>query len=167
GLRGGPAAASAEQRLADAKVDSALLLYNRSAGGSAGPRSASPSIVDRFYYDAEQRQVPPGDLQANPFLFKAPPKTPASDVMQEAQSKAPAAAPSGEWKGALSAAQGLKLQSVLSGSHGNVAMISNNLLTEGQTIRGWTVNRIDPKAVTLSWKNRKFILRMPDSPPPR
>jgi hypothetical protein len=59
----------------------------------------------------------------------------------------------------LAAAKGLKLQSVLSGRT-PTAMISNNVLTVGQTISGWTVAEIHPRYVVLTWETHKFELRM-------
>ena len=71
---------------------------------------------------------------------------------------------SAEWKEAAAAAKRMQLQSILSSTHGKrkVAMISNNLLTEGQRIDGWTVVQIQPRSVTLKWKDRTFVLRMPE-----
>ena len=39
-------------------------------------------------------------------------------------------------------------------------MISNNLLTEGQVIRGWTIVKIQPESVTLKWKDQTVELKM-------
>ncbi|HOF19416.1 MAG TPA: hypothetical protein PK082_10945, partial [Phycisphaerae bacterium] len=61
---------------------------------------------------------------------------------------------------ALDAVRQLTLQSVLVGTHGATAMVSNNLLTEGQTISGWKVEKIRPDEVVLTWKNQKHVLRI-------
>jgi len=49
---------------------------------------------------------------------------------------------------------------VLSGSSGRFATISNNLLTEGQTISGWTVSKIIPGEVVLTWRDQTHVLKM-------
>jgi hypothetical protein len=43
-------------------------------------------------------------------------------------------------------------------------MISSNLVTVGQTIKGWTVVRIDAREVELSWKDKTYVLEMPKQP---
>jgi len=53
----------------------------------------------------------------------------------------------------------LRLQSVLVGRQ-TAAMVSNNLLTTGQTINGWTVSRIEPREVELTWKDQKYVLEL-------
>ena len=42
-----------------------------------------------------------------------------------------------------------------------MAMISNNLLREGQDIGGWTVVRIQPKEVVLGWQDKQYVLTPP------
>ena len=61
----------------------------------------------------------------------------------------------------MSAVHTLSLQSVVTGEHGTMAMISNNLLTVGQRIHGWTVSEIGPRHVVLAWKDRQHVLHMP------
>jgi hypothetical protein len=39
-------------------------------------------------------------------------------------------------------------------------MISNQVLTVGQSIRGWTVVEITPRQVVLAWKSHRHILTM-------
>jgi hypothetical protein len=60
----------------------------------------------------------------------------------------------------MQAAKTLTLQSVLTGASGATAVISNNLLAEGQTIRGWTISKILSKEVLLTWKEQTFVLKM-------
>jgi hypothetical protein len=64
---------------------------------------------------------------------------------------------------ALAAVKGFKLQSVLMGANpsDNLAMVSNNLLAVGQEIAGWTVRKIEPQRVTLSWRDQEHVLEMP------
>jgi hypothetical protein len=155
----GPSAASADQKLMEQKVDLTLRHLENSrrellAGGK------EEDIVERFYEDPSSRQIPQDELNTNPFRFKAPPS------MQQVRTEEN---PSGrlvnaeEWKVALAAAQKLKLQSVLSGNGQTLAMISNNLLTVGEEIEGWKIESIDARSVTLRWRDRTYLLEMPDA----
>ncbi len=149
--------ASAEQSLTELQVDSALL----NLATLDASHGKAMEVVDTFYYQAKQRQIPLEEISRNPFVFKAPelPK-PAT---QPAPKKQPA--PLEKIKKApqeMEEVKKLVLQSVLTGSRAPVAMISNNLLTEGQKISGWTLTKIDPRSVTLTWKDKTYILRMPN-----
>ena len=158
-----PAEASAEQRLVEARVDSARLELDQVTGPDRAGRGKKLSVVERFYHDSQSRQIPVGDLQGNPFVFKAPPrmrKAAVAGLPGRPKPKKPAASP--QWKQAGDAARQMRLQSILSGTHGAVAVISNNLLTEGQKIHGWTVTQIRPRSVTLKWNDRTFVLEMPE-----
>ena len=150
-----PQTASAEQNLAELQVDSALsnLARLNTAHGKA------MEVVDTFYYQANERQIPLEQIGENPFVFKAP--EPPKPVTQPAPKKQPAS-PKKIKKAPqeMEEVKKLVLQSVLTGSREPVAMISNNLLTEGQKISGWTLTKIEPRSETLTWKDKTCILRM-------
>lgn len=55
----------------------------------------------------------------------------------------------------------LKLQSILRGPVSSTAMISDRLVREGQVISGWTVSRIEDRAVVLTWRDQKHVLKLP------
>ena len=153
-----PAEASAEQRLVEARVDSALLELDQAGGPDRAGPGKKLSVVERFYHDSRSRQIPLGDLRSNPFVFKPPPgKRKAAVALGGTKPKKPAVSP--QWRQASEAARRMRLQSILFGQQ-TVAVISNNLLTEGQQIDGWTVTRIRPRSVTLKWKDRTFVLEM-------
>ena len=65
------------------------------------------------------------------------------------------------WRRSRSCGQGAELQSVLSGAQGAVAMISGDLLTEGQDVKGWTVRSIAPREVVLAREGLEYVLQMP------
>lgn len=157
-LHVGPKTASADEQNAEAKMDAALTQL------SAMPKAAqlqkeTNAIVNTFYYEAKQRQIPIEQLEGNPFIYTPP----VDDLKPPASSDdapAPPPVPQGAAE-AMAAVQQLKLQSVLSGTHGATAMISNNLLSEGQVINGWTVKTIEPRQVLLTWSDQQYLLRMP------
>ena len=161
-LRNGPATASAQQKDQELKVESVLTQIRvRSAQTTGGGAVNTHALVDTFYYETRQRQVPAEELPGNPFEFKPPvgnPTMPVSAPVEEGESNAVGAKRLSE---AIEAVRQLKLQSVLAGAGGATAMISNNLLTEGQTIAGWTVTKIEGRQVTLTWGDQTYMLRMP------
>ena len=162
-LRSGPTEASAEQRKVEQQVDSAIMQLASSDLGKVGQRGVASALVRTFYYQAQHRQIPLGSLKGNPFVFAE-----AQPVLVEGTE------PTGEQSSppqqkiqqrnlaqALAAAKQLALQSVLMNSHGRMAMISNNLLTEGQEIQGWTIRKILPREVLLVWQDQQYVLTMP------
>lgn len=160
-LRSTPAAASAEQRRTELHVESALSLLARPNPTDAEKSRRAQAVLDAFYCQAAQRQIPLEKLSGNPFVFK-PPGEPASPAAE------PPTAPPGpenprdeDLSEALTAVGQLTLQSVLTGSSGATAMISNNILSEGQTIRGWTIISIKPREVLLKWNDQRYVLKMP------
>lgn len=157
-LRHGPAAALAGEALAHAKVEAALnTLGTGDAAANADGRRSAKAIVGEFYAAARQRQVDARDLMGNPFVPRnveeAPPPPPPE--VKAVEVKKP-----DEYEHALRDAKTLRLQSVLVGRQ-TTAMISSNLVTVGQTIKGWTVARIDAREVELSWKDKTYVLEMP------
>jgi hypothetical protein len=117
--------------------------------------------VDTFYYETSQRQIPADEMPGNPFEFKPPAAdkpVPVATTTGEGESNAVGAKRLSE---AMEAARQLRLQSILTGANGATAMISNNLLTEGQTIAGWTVKKIQGRQVTLTWNDQAYELKMP------
>lgn len=158
-LRGGPAIASAEQKTTEMVVDNAITRLNSGEFSELAGKKAM-EVVNNFYSEAKQRQIPVNKLATNPFVFKPPAETVPTDPVDHASSiPIPSKEPSGLDE-AMKDVEQLRLQSVLTGSHGAMAMISNNLLTEGQTIKGWTVVEIHPRHVILKWNERQYVLKM-------
>lgn len=155
-LRQGPAEASADERQTEVQVDTALA---RLSAGSVAQTKAKV-LVDAFYYQASQRQIPVEDLWGNPFLFTPPqrPEPTTKPADETPKRPIPGARPSGP--DPLAEARKLSLQSVLMGTDGRKAMISNNLLGEGQVIRGWTVQTIESRTVVLAREGKTFVLKM-------
>jgi hypothetical protein len=160
-LRSGPATASAQQVQDEMRVDAALTnLRHPPEGGLAAQKSRT--IIDMFYHETRQKQVPVSQLVANPFVFKIPGAGVAMLVSQEPDQ---AVKTDVDMSGpaALAAVRQLKLQSVLMGSRPSesLAMVSNNLLAVGQEVGGWTVRKIEPSRVTLTWREQEYVLEMP------
>jgi hypothetical protein len=161
-LRHGPARASAQQKDQELKVESALTqLRVSSARAATGGSVDTGVLVDTFYYETRQRQIPADEMPGNPFEFKLPADNqpvPVAGRAGESESNAVGARRLSE---AVNAVRQLKLQSILMGANGATAMISNNLLSEGQTIAGWTVKKIESRQVVLTWNDQTYELRMP------
>ncbi len=159
GHSGGPKAAKGEQNLVYAKVDAALNLMEAQPGaGELNKRTDAKAIVEEFYTAARQRQVDRGRLARNPFVFKD--KAPEAAPVVVPKEVDPKDSVPAELKAAMAAVKTLKLQSVLVGKC-PAALVSNNLVTNGQNIKGWTVTRISPREVELTWKDQKHVLELP------
>ncbi|MFA6133125.1 MAG: hypothetical protein WC869_03795 [Phycisphaerae bacterium] len=160
-LRNGPATASAQQQDNDAQVTTVLTELKAGAAKRAQPTPKALAVVDTFYYQTRQRQIPPEQLAGNPFEFKQRKSDQPAPVAAAQTENEETAAGELRQSDALAAVKQLRLQSVLTGPRGNTAMISNNLLSEGQVIQGWSVAKIMPREVTLTWKDQTFQLKMP------
>lgn len=154
-LRGGPSKASADQVQTEQNVESALTSLAKPPVADKDVQT----IIDSFYGQARQRQIDMDHLHGNPFVFKNPtPITPTGPATKPAEAAAQPV--NTDRNAAVVAVKLLSLQSVLTGSAGRLATISNNLLSEGQVISGWTVSKINPKDVVLTWRDQTYVLKM-------
>ncbi|MCJ7544016.1 MAG: hypothetical protein MUP47_05525 [Phycisphaerae bacterium] len=158
-LRHGPASAMAQEKAEDGQVETALAQWQARTEVAKRTAGTAADLVTTFYYETQQRQIPPERLAGNPFEFKPLSSAPAVPLASAAEPEPPGGDPSGTID-ALSALKELRLQSVLAGPHGATAMISNNILTEGQVIRGWTIIKIEPESATLKWQDQTVELKM-------
>jgi len=157
GLREPPRTASGQQSAPQISVEFDHKEVDKSESVCGLKPGEGMAIVDTFYYQAKQRQIPIGALVGNPFVTRSPrlaapslAKTPIKG--DDAQSDSMAEA--------IERVKKLKLQSVLMATSGTTAMVSGQLLTKGQQIRGWTVVHIEPRRVVLAWRDQKFALEM-------
>ena len=157
-LRSGPKKVSAQLQQDELRVDTALAALK----SPVSSKSKTMELVKTFYYQTKQRQIPLRSLKGNPFVFIPPPEA-KSVVPAKSQDQPDHRTRREEEKqlaDALRAAKELTLQSVLMGKHETIAMISNNLLTKGRRIRGWTIVDIRPREVVLKWKDQTYLLKM-------
>ncbi|MHC4294985.1 MAG: hypothetical protein ACYSTL_05310, partial [Planctomycetota bacterium] len=118
------------------------------------------TVVNTFYYEARQRQIPLDRLSVNPFTYVPPGENKkgglfGGNLLSGKTKKAQ------QRLDAIATVKTLELQSVLTGENGATAVISGNLITQGQSICGWVVRRIEPRQVLLTWKNESYLLKMP------
>ena len=158
GLRVSPQMVSAEELIADQEVESVLLQYHTSLRSAGNLRKRETAILDTFYYEAGNRQIPLDALQGNPFVFRASAFMPVAEGNKD---NAASTATSSRSLDDMAVVKQLKLQSVMMSGKQSAVIISNNLLTEGQTIRGWIVLKISPHHVELRRKDKTYILEMP------
>jgi len=163
-LRKGPApAAAADQKALETQVDGALLRLAGAAGNSEGkPGGISRQVLETFYDQIGRHQVPLEKLGKNPFAYVPPAEPePVATPGKDAE-RAPAPDPLRQTREqAMARLNALHLQAIQRGKDRAVAIISNNLVTEGQKIECFTVRRIVPKAVILTWQGQEYTLRMP------
>lgn len=157
GRRVSPRAASGQRPTVQITAETQLKSIGKSNSTGEIKPGKRMGIVDTFYYQAKQRQIPIEALLGNPFISRSPrlaapvlpePKTNGNEGQSDSLTEA------------IVRAKGLKLQSAMVGSGGATAMISGQLFTVGQQIRGWTVVQIEPRRVALAWRDQKFVLEM-------
>lgn len=151
--------AEARQRPAELELDGAFAGLGDGSGSDPG-RQSTEQLADTFRYEVRQRQVPPDQLRGNPFALAGPGQTPSSMDLPQASGgddESRSAVP----EEAMAAVRKLQLQAILLGSAQVTAIISNNLLTEGQKIDGWTVSKIRPKDVVLTWGDHEHVIKLP------
>lgn len=166
-FRGGPAPASAQQQQMESQVDSTILRLStdpKLADGRRGAGRISRELLQQFYDQISQCQIPLSEMGKNPFKF-VPPATAESVAPspQGPEASGPQPAPDGEPSRAemLARMNGLNLQAIQRGQGGKaVAIISNNLVSEGQVIEGFIVKKIGLKEVILSWQGEDHVLDM-------
>ncbi|MDY7011428.1 MAG: hypothetical protein SVV80_11860 [Planctomycetota bacterium] len=163
-LRKGPDEASAEQQMAETQVDSAILrIANEDPIKAKTPSSGqiTSRVLKNFYDRIAERQIPLSELKKNPFVFvPAAPVTPFV-VKSSSQSGTTEKSPEEKRREETTAIlKTLHLQSVMMGRDGGTALISNNLLTVGQTIEGFKIKSISPRLVVLVRDGEEFVLEM-------
>ena len=166
-VRKGPAEASAEQKLAESSVDSALLRLKGGSGRGSDALSArkiTRDLLSNFSDRIVKNQIPLEKLGKNPFVFIPPEARAVQPVTRvKPEPKVEDTAEQITQKQAMERLSRLRLQSVMMGSSGSAAVISNNLLTEGQQTEGFTVKKISSKSVVLTWRGQEFVLKMSPS----
>ena len=152
-LHDGPARATAQQQAAELQVDSALKRLQKPAKGSAKPEATAQEMINDLFERVCDRQVPLSNLRGNPFAFVPQAAAPVLVKDDKTNRMNPATA-------ALQRAEALRLQSIVVAENGTAAVISDNLLTVGQKVAGWTVAAIRGRCVVLKWKKLTYVLKM-------
>jgi hypothetical protein len=111
-------------------------------------------VVNQFLAYPSVKQVPLNALVTNPFREKAPAGNPTD--LSEAEARRQRELAKEQVKHEL---DNLSLQSVMRGRV-NSCMISGKLVKEGQTINGFTVEKITASSVIVSQGEFKFELKM-------
>ena len=148
----GPAVADAKQALIEQQVETAVKALDTVGSDDGKPAVRGADVAKSFYYQAAERQVPIARLKGNPFVYRPPVAKPVEP--------SPVAKPEPAAEEEPGSVQKLTLQSVLVGSQAPAAMISNNLLTRGQQINGWTLVEINTRSVVLERKGTTYVLTM-------
>ncbi len=155
GLRAGPRQASADEQQNEMRVEAALVRLDTA---EADDDRNAKEVVESFYTDTRRRQVPIDELVRNAFVFE--PRGREADEDGPLSGTEYGSERSGLHQ-AVARAKTLNLQSVLKGSGSSRALISDTLVSQGETIAGWTVEEIRPRSVVLTWEEHRFVLEMP------
>jgi hypothetical protein len=149
-LRGGPEEDVGALTPQELRVSSALEKF----GGPQEKTAKAKSIIKSFYFDSKQRQIPRGKLSGDPFEIPKPESEPSEEIVTKVvKPKVDPAKAS-----ALEAVKKLKLQSILAGRGGQIAMIGDELVRKGETVSGWTVAEIGSTRVVLRWRDQQHVL---------
>ena len=157
-LRGGPRPASASTVTpVAASTDSRIATFL--IGGSANIQAMqdmlrhTEKVVRQFMSYPATTQIPLGDLKTNPFRQAEARLAPAD--IEAAQKRREA-----ERGAALKAVQGLQLQSILFSDVRRACMINGTLLTEGQELDSFTIDKISAASVIVRTGAYRFELKM-------
>jgi hypothetical protein len=154
-LRTGPKAADAAPQAAQANQTITQFLSggDNSIKGVEKLLKNTQQMVQQFLTNPNVHQVPLNHLQTNPFR-----QTSAKEG--ESNSEADARRHHEEEKATIQrAAEGLQVQSILSGSR-KACMINNMMVTENQQIEGFVIEKINPHSVIVKQGEYRFELKM-------
>jgi hypothetical protein len=155
--RGGPAAAAAaSSENARATITEFLTDGGRNLQKMRDLLRNTERLVGQFAAFPGQTQVPLKDLRTNPFRFAAPP-APSTGNESEAMAKARHEA---DRRAALTAVQGLKLQSVMYGQASRACMVNGALYTEGQVIEEISIEQITPNSIIVKMRGFRFEVKI-------
>jgi hypothetical protein len=114
-------------------------------------------VVQQFLNYPSMTQVPLSDLRTNPFRVRAE-STPGDDAaLSEAAAKKKREE---ERLAALKAVQNLQLQSIMFGDSRRACMVNGVMYTEGQTVDGFAIEKINQASVVVKNGPYRFELRM-------
>jgi hypothetical protein len=114
-------------------------------------------VVQQFLNYPSMKQVPLGELQTNPFRFRAPQVEGQVPNETEAQAKKKREE---ERQAIIKAVGGLNLQSVIHSGARKACMINNTMYSEGQQVDSFIVEKINPGTVVVKNGAYRFELRM-------
>jgi hypothetical protein len=158
-LRTGPkpadAAIAAETAQASTTITTFLNEGNSNIKLMESMLKNTEKVVQQFLSYPSMTQVPLSALKTNPFRF-AEAKAPGESESESASKKRREE----ERLAALKAVQGLQLQSVMHGDSRKACMINNTLVQEGQSIDGFTIEKINPNGIVVKNGAYRFELKM-------
>ncbi len=154
-IQGGPDKADAKQNSLIRRVDATIMQVKRDAPKRKASKAKAEIRADELYLRTLKQQIPLSELSDNPFVFTLPSREVDPGDMNDAAANGAA-----RTAAALARAHTLDLQSIIVGETGQMAVISDQLLTVGQTIRTWKVTFISDSKVVLAWGTMTYTLRI-------
>ena len=148
-IRTGPAKASAATGVADQTISQFLSHDSQNAAKMRQLLKDTEKAVQQFQQQPAKTQVPLDQLKTNPFRAET---GEVSDAVGKAQEKR-------KKEDLLKEVQTLRVQSIMSGNR-KAAMINNALLTEGESVQGFEIEKITADAVIVRKDGSRFALKM-------
>lgn len=137
-------------KLNEATVLSGLTMMSQQAASHQNQPKDASAAFESLRRESRRAQIAIEDLAGNPFIVPRVKETPILTPTPVVTTKpATVEAPPVEH---------LRLEAVLMGTTPS-AMISGQLLSEGQMIDKWRVIEIAPSRVVLQWQDRKYVLK--------
>ena len=158
--RTGPNKAAAADKEA---VAAKTTINNFLAGGSENIQLMesmlrnTQKVVQQFLNYPSMTQVPLSDLRTNPFRVRAEVTPGDTAALSEAALKKKREE---ERLAALKAVQNLQLQSIMYGDARRACMVNGAMYTEGQTVDGFAIEKINQASVVVKNGAYRFELRM-------
>jgi hypothetical protein len=161
--RSGPRVAAAKPNPESVEASKAINSFLSDAKGNLKLMEVmlrnTERVVQRFLSYPSLTQVPLTDLKTNPFRLRGPTTQPG--LMQaEVDPSIEKRRLETERAEALAKVRTLKLQSILHSETRKACMINNALYGEGQTVNGFTIERITPSAVIVKSGGVRFEVKM-------
>jgi hypothetical protein len=156
----GPKSASAASTTETAEAKKTINTFLSGGDSSIKTMQAliknTEKVVQQFLQYPSVRQVPLGDLRTNPFRQRLENPTKQQDASDASDKKRREE----ERLAIYKAVQGLQLQSIMYSDARTACMINNTLYRDGQTVEGFTIEKITPAAVVVRNGSYRFELKM-------
>jgi hypothetical protein len=156
-FRGGPSAAAAAEQAGPDTVKTFLASGEEHMQLMRQMLQNTDKVVQQFRAYPSQTQVPLARLHTNPFRLLPPkaqarPENESESAMRRRREE--------ERQAAVTAVAGLRLQSVLLGSH-PACMIGGKMYQQGQEVDGFVVEQINPQSIIVRSGVYRFEVGMP------
>jgi hypothetical protein len=160
-VRGGPAAANAEDETTAANITTFLDEGKQHVTLMKQMLQNTEKVVQQFRKSSIRMQIPVGNLHTNPFRMEAPAKAgPVNESEIAARRRHDE-----ERAAVVEAAKALRLQLILYGESNRSVLVNDKVVAEGQAIDSLTIEKIYPDKIIIRsgiYRVEKVFQNSPD-----